>query len=211
MSEIFDPSPAPAASRSLRRTQWFVVIGGLLALGLGVWLVVVRLPRLLTTVPAEDTPPVAETSAAPAEGRKIHATLFYVSDDGSELVAVSQEVPYAPTAADQARRIAEAQVGPAPAGSASAIPPGTSVRALYLTPRGEAYVDLSREIISAHPGGSLNEALSVFALVNALTVNLPDVSAVQILVDGKEVDTLAGHLDLRHPLAKSLKWVRRGQ
>ena len=40
-----------------------------------------------------------------------------------------------------------------------------------------------------------------------LTVNLPAVTRVQILVDGKEVDTLAGHVDLRHPLAKSLEWV----
>lgn len=203
-----DPEP-PTRTRSLGRTQWFVAIGGVLALVLGVWLVVVKLPRLLTSAPVGDAPPAQ--APAPAEGRKIHATLFYVSDDGTELVAVSQEVPYAPTAAEQARRIAEAQVGPPPAGAASAIPAGTSVRALYLTARGEAYLDLSREVVSAHPGGSLNEALAVFALVNALTVNLPDVSAVQILVNGKEVDTLAGHFDLRHPLAKSLKWVRRGQ
>jgi hypothetical protein len=31
---------------------------------------------------------------------------------------------------------------------------------------------------------------------------------VQILVDGKEVDTLAGHLDLRRPLAKNLDYVQ---
>ena len=34
---------------------------------------------------------------------------------------------------------------------------------------------------------------------------------MQILVDGKEVDTLAGHVDLRIPLDRSLKWVRKGQ
>jgi hypothetical protein len=51
----------------------------------------------------------------------------------------------------------------------------------------------------------------VYALVNALTVNLPEVEAVQILVDGKEVDTLAGHLDLREPLHKDLDWVEKGQ
>ena len=28
------------------------------------------------------------------------------------------------------------------------------------------------------------------------------------LIDGKEADTLAGHVDLRHPLTKSLKWIR---
>jgi len=32
--------------------------------------------------------------------------------------------------------------------------------------------------------------------------------SVQILVEGKEVDTLAGHVDLRHPLQKNLKWVK---
>jgi hypothetical protein len=63
--------------------------------------------------------------------------------------------------------------------------------------------------MTGHSGGSLDEALAVFAIVNAITVNLPDVTGVQILVDGKEVDTLAGHIDLRHPLRKSMKWVKK--
>ena len=91
----------------------------------------------------------------------------------------------------------------------SAIPSGTKVRAVYLSPRGEAYIDLTGEVSRGHTGGSLDEALAVFALVNALTVNLPDITAVQILVEGKEVDTFAGHLDLRHPLKRALEWVKR--
>ena len=51
----------------------------------------------------------------------------------------------------------------------------------------------------------------MYAIVNAVTVNLPDVTAVQILIEGKEVDTLAGHLDLRAPLAKGPEWIRKGQ
>jgi hypothetical protein len=31
---------------------------------------------------------------------------------------------------------------------------------------------------------------------------------VQILVDGHEVDTLAGHVDLRHPLTRTTAWVQ---
>ena len=42
----------------------------------------------------------------------------------------------------------------------------------------------------------------------SLTVNLPAVTSVQVLVDGKEVDTLAGHVDLRRPLAENLAWVQ---
>jgi hypothetical protein len=40
-----------------------------------------------------------------------------------------------------------------------------------------------------------------------VTFNLPAVSAVQLLVNGKEVDTLGGHVDLRLPLAKNLAWL----
>jgi hypothetical protein len=44
-----------------------------------------------------------------------------------------------------------------------------------------------------------------------VTTSLPDVTAVQILIDGKEVDSLAGHIDLREPIGKSGAWVRKGQ
>ena len=44
--------------------------------------------------------------------------------------------------------------------------------------------------------------------VNALTENLPAVKGVQLLVDGKEVETLAGHVDLRNPLSKNLSRVQ---
>ena len=93
----------------------------------------------------------------------------------------------------------------------SAIAADTKVRGVFLGSRGDAYVDLGGESVAGHTGGSLNEALAVFAIVNALVSNLPGVTSVQILVDGKEVDTLAGHIDLRQPLSRASKWVRKGQ
>ena len=66
-------------------------------------------------------------------------------------------------------------------------------------------MDLSPEVASAHPGGSLNERLTIYTIVHSLTVNLPAIHAVQILVNGREVDTLAGHVDLRRPLGKDLQ------
>ena len=56
-------------------------------------------------------------------------------------------------------------------------------------------------------GGALDELFTVYVIVDALTVNLPAIARVQILIDGKETDTLAGHVDLRHPLQKNLTWV----
>ena len=44
----------------------------------------------------------------------------------------------------------------------------------------------------------------MYAIVNALTTNLASVDGVQILVDGVEVDTLVGHVDLQRPLRRNL-------
>jgi len=43
--------------------------------------------------------------------------------------------------------------------------------------------------------------------VTRMTANLPAVKSVQILVDGKQLETLAGHVDLRRPLERNLAWV----
>jgi len=209
-------APTPDTPGS-RRGLWTMVGVGVALLGLGVWLVVATLPRLLTST--GDTPPAAAATpkpapgapGAPGEARKIHATLFYVAVTGDELVPVSHEVPYGSTPGEQARAIVQAQLQAAPEGLLSAIPMGTILRTIYLTPSGQAYVDFSPEIASNHRGGSLDEILAVYAIVDALTVNLADITSVQILVGGKEVDTLAGHVDLRIPLTRSLKWVRKGQ
>ena len=149
-------------------------------------------------------PPPPAAPGAPV--RKITATLYYVAEDGMALAPVQRDVPFGATVPEQARAIVEAQIAAAPP-RLSAIPAETKLRDVFITERGDAFVDLSSDIVSKHPGGSLDEIFTVYSIVNALTVNLPAITRVQILVDGKEVDTLAGHVDLRHPLAKSLDWV----
>ena len=119
-------------------------------------------------------------------------------------MAVQREVPLADGLVAQGRQILTAQFAPPPAPYVSAIPPGTTLRAFFVTEKGDAFVDVSA-ISTAHPGGSLTELLTVQAIVNAVTANLPAVQRVQILVDGKELDTLAGHVDLRRPLLKKVQ------
>lgn len=214
MNDSFTPippetPPAPPAA-SINRRALGVMIGVGLALVLtGVWLVFAVLPGFLTAPETPVTPKDAPASAEDA--RKIQATLFYVSDDGLELVPNSQEVRYGATPAEQARFIVEAQIAPPPSNFVTAIPKGITIRSVFIGGRNEAYIDLSVEAARDHTGGSHNEALAVYAIVNAVTVNLPTVTGVQILIDGHEVDTLAGHVDLRQPFGRALRWVRKAQ
>jgi hypothetical protein len=189
-----------------------LAIGGTIAFVLVFAAVVFYAKRGLPAWARRSGPKPASVAAAPATpaplGRKIKARLFYVAEDGTRLASVERDVAYGEGADEQAREIIAAQIAPVVEPLVSAIPPGTTLRAVFVTKTGDAYVDLSREARATHPGGTVNELLTVYTIVNALTVNLPAVTGVQVLVDGREVDTLSGHVDLRRPLAKNLAWVQ---
>jgi hypothetical protein len=172
------------------------------------WLLFIGLPRWYGA-PVATRAVAAPSAAAPLPpGRKIKARLFYVADDGMRLVATERDVPFSEGTVEQAREIINVQIAPVAEPTLSAVPPGTRLRSLFVGEHGDAYVNLSREFSSSHEGGSLNELLTVYTIVDALTVNLPAVTSVQVLVEGKEVDTLAGHIDLRRPLPENLAWVQ---
>lgn len=175
----------------------------LITLGVLAWGVTVGLERLA----APDAPTIAAPPAPAQSTAHITATLFYAAAGGTTLLPMRREVPLAGGVVAQGRQILVAQLAPPPDGQRSVIPAGTQLRAFYVTDRGDAFVDLSTEVTTAHPGGTLNELLTVYAVVNAVTANLPAVQRVQLLVDGKEVDTIAGHVDVRRPLARDTTLV----
>jgi hypothetical protein len=184
-----------------RRTLTVIAV---VALAVGVWWVLfIALPRWTAPRPAAPAPPEVRTEPT----ARIRARLFHLAGDGLRLQPVDSEVPFGDGTLEQGRQLALALLQPAPAPFVSVIPPGTTLKGFYLSPQGVAFVDLSTEASRAHPGGSLAEIFTVYSVVNTLTDNLPAIAAVQLLIDGRQVDTLAGHVDVRRPLLKDLRWT----
>ncbi len=202
-------SPDPNQRRARRggyRRAWRTAGGVLLALTIGAATLTFILVERWES--AARTPSALDGTDAGSDGiSPFTATMYYVAADGRGLVRREAEVPYATDTLSRARIIAERQLERAPRQLLSPFPRGTRLRAVYLADDGILFVDLSGEVTTEHSGGSLDELLTVYALVNALTTNVAEISAVQILVDGREVDTLAGHIDLRRPLTPNLTWV----
>jgi len=176
-----------------------LIVAGVIPVVVAVgWALFVTLPGRVGTPASQPPAPSAQAGPATAD-RKIKARLFYVADDGRTLTSLEQDVAFAERPVDQAKAIVTAQLAPVAEPLVSAIPAGTTLRALFIT-GGEAYVDLSRELAANHPGGTMHERLTVETIVSALTANLPAVTSVQLLVDGKELETLAGHINLSRPM-----------
>jgi len=192
--------------RKLTARQWAAIGGVAVAAVLFAWGVIAGLSRVLNTpAPGATTADAAPAPAAtdPAVPH-IKATLFFASEDGLRLVPTERDVPLAEGVVAQARSIIEAQLSAEPpAPLVSAIPKGAALRGIFVSQRNEAFVDLDPAIRTAHSGGSHQELMTVYTIVNALLTNLPNLQEVQILIGGQEVDTLAGHVDLRRPLRKN--------
>ena len=189
----------------MTRTRYVQTGAAVAGVVLVAWTASRVLERVVSPAPGPSTAPAAAT---PAPGvPHIIATLYYVNADGQTLAAVKREVPLADGVRAQGRQILDSQLAGAPPPYVSATPAGTTLRAFYVTDRGDAFVDLSPEVSTAHPGGSTTELLTVYAIVNAVTANLSSVQRVQILIDGKAADTLAGHVDLRRPFERGLSTI----
>ena len=191
----------------MKRRTYLQIGAGIVFIGLLAWGVSRGLERLAGLQP-ESEGAAADATVPGASVPRITATLYYGSMDGQSLVPVRREVPLAEGLVPQGREIIGMQLQAAPSPFMSVVPEGTMLRAFYVTDRGDAFVDLSSEASSRHPGGSSTELLTVYAIVNAVTANLPTIQRVQILIDGREADTLAGHVDLRRPLQQDLSLVR---
>ncbi len=123
--------------------------------------------------------------------------LYFASPDASYLIP---EVRYLLPAQDTPeRRLQLLSAGPRDTGRlAPVIPPGA--RPLWVqVDQGVATASFSRELAERHWGGTAGELMTVYGIVHTLA-EVPGVRRVRILIEGKPVETLAGHVDLTEPL-----------
>lgn len=142
---------------------------------------------------AADALPVVPPASGPTET----VTLYVADDDAGELRARSAQIPLPGGRQQRAEellrtllRIYQRPGAPHPLSSAS------DIRSIYLVDPGAAVIDLNAAFADQHRSGILSEQLTVNSLVETLAVNVPGIQRVNILVEGKPRDTLAGHADL---------------
>ena len=149
---------------------------------------------------------VRPASMTPAQTRPVH---LYFSDKDSQFLMAENRVLKSPQEPEFfARTIIEALIKGPQQGLARTLPAATAIRAIFVTQEGTCFVDLTSAVTENHPGGIQSELLTVYSIVNSLVLNVPQIKAVKILVNGTEANTLAGHIDLQTPIKANMLFIR---
>ena len=89
------------------------------------------------------------------------------------------------------------------------LPPKTKLLAIQLNEEGVAKVNFNKSLSKDHPGGSSAEIMTTYSIVNSLTLNFPKIKQVQILIEGRPIETIAGHLSLKQPISSNPSLIKR--
>lgn len=127
-------------------------------------------------------------------------TLFFASPDGDRLVREGREIDSCADSADCVETVVEELINGPLGDLTPTLPAATSVNSVQVN--GDvAVIDIDEEMIKGLPGGSNSEMMAIYSIIDSVAVNFPRIKLVKLLFNGKTVDTLKGHLDLRMPLA----------
>jgi spore germination protein GerM len=127
--------------------------------------------------------------------------LYFADAQGEHLVAEQRSVA-APVSLEERIEAAVKELLKGPRASlVRTIPQSVELKDVRMEGDRVAWLNFSPSLVSAHPGGSTAELMTIYSIVNTVALNFSEVHKVGILVDGKRIDTLAGHLDCRDPFA----------
>lgn len=139
---------------------------------------------------------LSEAALQSAASPRQTATLYFPSFAQGVLREEKRPVAWAEAETDRIRQILLALIEGSHQGYNRPLPASTEIRAVFLASDGTAFLDFSNQAIPDVNPGIASECLVVYSIVNSLAANLPTVKKVKILVQGQDVDTLNGHVDL---------------
>ncbi len=131
-------------------------------------------------------------------------TLYFIDEMGEGLTIERRKVEVPAAGAVEKVVVDELVKGPKTDGCIATIPNETKVLSVE-TKNNVCFVNLSKEFVTKHQGGSSGELFTVYSIVNSLT-ELGTVSSVQFLIEGEKRDEYL-HLVFNEPIIRDTSMV----
>jgi hypothetical protein len=192
-----------------RQLQITLLVLALAALGMGFY--ALKLKQKAEALQAQaDLRPVP----APTSGARENVVAWIAYDEDGVIHQEQVQAPNLPDRAERAREVLRAVAAfYEEKDSPHPLPAGADINAVYILQDHTAVVDLNSAFADGHRSGIGVEQFTVFSLVQTLSANLPDITRVRFVVDGKTRPTLAGHaaLDTYYDVATVAQLIRELQ
>ncbi len=142
--------------------------------------------------------------SAPQKTAQREVLVFFGDEEGENLKAEKRSIKSASIEDEIRQTLSMLIKGPEGKALTPTMPEGASLMGISL--KGASLsADFSKELKEKHPGGSTGEILTVYSIVDTIAVNFPSIKEVQILIEGKITETLAGHIDISVPIEPRVK------
>jgi len=135
--------------------------------------------------------------------------LYFSDEEGEYLLGEKREILKKGSIKEEAKEVVEELTRGSKKKLIPTLPAQTKVLALDIDERGVARVSFNGALTRYHPGGSSAEIMTVYSVVNSLVLNFPEIKQVQILIEGKEIDSITGHLSLSKPIPPNPGLVKK--
>ncbi|MNO45013.1 Sporulation and spore germination [compost metagenome] len=147
------------------------------------------------TAEATASPAATEQPTAPAKQSQ-SISVYYTDPQQMELVPAKSEISYT----DDVEKYSEAYKGLQNSGNPDQVPlwGGIELKSLKFAD-GQITMDIHKPDEAQLGAGG--EALAISALAQTL-FQFEEVKSIEVLVDGEQVESLMGHVDLEHPMTR---------
>jgi len=151
-------------------------------------------------------PPATGKSVATKKKEKQKVQLYFSDSNERFLVAEKRYIPREKAITGQARELVKALIEGPHTDLVRTLPEGVEIKGIKV--RNEtARVNFSNKLSSLHPGGSASEMMTIYSLTNTLVANVKGIKKVQIIIEGKDLKTIKGHIDTRHPFSMNRELI----
>jgi spore germination protein GerM len=176
---------------------WLIVATLVVVLGGAFWFAIT-----FHAVDEADDESDGQVLSDPLEVGSRAVSLYFARADGQGFVRETRTIAVA------RRRDVEVEIvlgqliaGPRSQSGLDVFPEGCRLRQVFYDEENRLlYLDFNDALVAKLNPGSAIELAVMGSVMRTLAVDFPEIERVQILVDGLEVETLGGHLDLTRPL-----------
>ncbi|MEI9475569.1 MAG: GerMN domain-containing protein [Deltaproteobacteria bacterium] len=135
--------------------------------------------------------------------------LYFSDEEGEYLIGERDKITKRDRVEEEAKELLTELIRGPKGKLIPTLPSQTRLLTLHVDEKGVAKVSFSKAFTADHPGGSSAEIMTVYSIVNSLTTNFPQIKRVQILIEGKEIESIAGHLSLMRPISSKPDLIRK--